>query len=501
MGSKITKGAFLSYISIVINIAAGLLYTPWMVRQIGNSNYGIYNLAITFIGYFTLDFGLGGAITRYIAQYKAQKEEEKINDLIGLTTKLYFVLSAIIGAILLIVLCFIKQIFISLSPDELQTFRNVFMILSVYSVISVPMMPFSGIISAYEYFWQLKMFDIANRILTIALVIAALLGHMGIYALVMANVSAGLVIGIGKFIFIKRKCGIKVNWSFFDKAITKDLFSFSIWMTLGMTAYQLVIGMDSTILGITSGAEEIAIFSAGMTIYAYTNHFAGALNGLFLPKVTRMLYDDNSLDQINALMIRVGKIQLVIIGALYFGFLVVGREFMDVWMGGIYVRSYVISALIVLPNLLISTQAIASTMVTAVNKLKYQAMTACIGAVVSLTIGYSLSRQFGAVGVAVGSAVGMLLSYGLMMNILYARVFKLNIKRFFLKCHLKYIFCVIPPVLVCRLSYCVLPGHSWANIAIRIAVFMLVYLCCLLLYFDQSEKKVIFGRVMARIRH
>lgn len=495
MGSKIKSGAILSYISVMINIIAGLMYTPWMVRQIGNNNYGIYNLAVSFIGYFMIDFGLGGAIAKYIAQYRAKNDKESINNLIGLIAKLYFCMSGIVGIVLFIILCFINQIFVSLSIDELNTFRNVFICLGLYSIIAVPMMPLNGIISAYEYFWQLKTFDIANRLLTITLVVIALIGNMGIYALVMANIGVGLLIGISKLIFINRHCDTHIRWKYFDKKITKDIFTFSIWMTIGMTAYQLVIGLDSTILGIRSGTIEIAVFSVGMTIYAYSNNFAAALNGLFLPKVTRTLYEIDSKEQINKLMYKVGKIQLVIIGAIYFGFLTFGQEFMLVWMGETYAKSYFVTLLIVLPNLIISTQAIASTMVTAVNKVKYQAIAALAGAGISLGLGFVLSKSLGAIGVAIASAIGMMLSYGLIMNILYVKVFHLNIKDFFVKCHVRYIIVVILPVVVGRLTYHFVGFYSWRNLAIRILMFTAIYLVCLLLYFDAEEQKAIFGQI------
>lgn len=38
---QIKLGAVASYIGIFINIIAGFIYTPWMVKQMGQSNYNI----------------------------------------------------------------------------------------------------------------------------------------------------------------------------------------------------------------------------------------------------------------------------------------------------------------------------------------------------------------------------------------------------------------------------------------------------------------------------
>ena len=48
---QIKLGAMISYAAIAINIVATLLYTPWMVRQIGQANYGLF----TPVSYTHLD--------------------------------------------------------------------------------------------------------------------------------------------------------------------------------------------------------------------------------------------------------------------------------------------------------------------------------------------------------------------------------------------------------------------------------------------------------------
>lgn len=75
-GNQIKWGAILSYVAIVVNIIATLLYTPWMKNQIGVSNYGLYTLAISFISLFMMDFGIGAAV----AVLRQEKKRESRYD-------------------------------------------------------------------------------------------------------------------------------------------------------------------------------------------------------------------------------------------------------------------------------------------------------------------------------------------------------------------------------------------------------------------------------------
>ena len=71
--NQLKTGAALNYVVILLNIAVGLLYTPYMLRMMGQSEYGLYSLVASVISYLTvLDLGLGNAVIRYTAKYRAE---------------------------------------------------------------------------------------------------------------------------------------------------------------------------------------------------------------------------------------------------------------------------------------------------------------------------------------------------------------------------------------------------------------------------------------------
>ena len=121
MKSVIAKGAIISYIAIFLNLAITFFYTPWMIRQIGVSDYGLYSLVGTFIAYFIIDFGLSGAITRFIAKYRAEGNQTKVENMLGLTTKVYLCIDAVIFLVLFVCFFFLKES----EPTGGALFRNV----------------------------------------------------------------------------------------------------------------------------------------------------------------------------------------------------------------------------------------------------------------------------------------------------------------------------------------------------------------------------------------
>ena len=56
--NQLKLGAVLSYVSTGLNMAVQLLYTPLMIRLLGQSEYGLYTLVGSVVSYLSL-FSLG----------------------------------------------------------------------------------------------------------------------------------------------------------------------------------------------------------------------------------------------------------------------------------------------------------------------------------------------------------------------------------------------------------------------------------------------------------
>ena len=58
--NQLKAGAFLSYISIGLNNIVGLLYTPYMLRMLGQNEYGLFSQTRLFV--IPLNLGLMGRL-------------------------------------------------------------------------------------------------------------------------------------------------------------------------------------------------------------------------------------------------------------------------------------------------------------------------------------------------------------------------------------------------------------------------------------------------------
>ncbi len=95
--SELKIGVVLSYVNLVIGNLIPLVYTPIMLRMLGQAEYGLYGIANSVIGYLSLlSFGMGSTIVRYITKYKVEKEKEKEERVIGLFIIVYSILAILV---------------------------------------------------------------------------------------------------------------------------------------------------------------------------------------------------------------------------------------------------------------------------------------------------------------------------------------------------------------------------------------------------------------------
>ncbi|MBB2183428.1 oligosaccharide flippase family protein [Lachnospiraceae bacterium MD1] len=441
--NQIKKGAMISYLAIGVSLLSGLLYTPWMVKQIGVNDYGLYTLATSLISIFLIDFGISEAVSRFISKYNAEGNQQKVNDFLGLIYKLYFFIDLLIFLLLIIMYFFIPVIYSELTPEEIDKFKVIYMITSAFSIISLPFITLNGILTSYEKFKTLKLSDLVHKLIVLTLMVIALMLGYKLYALVLVNVFAGLLIIVIKLFYIHNTLPIKVNIKFWETKLLKEVFGFSIWSTVSTFANRFIFSIIPSILGAVSGSSQIAIFGVASTLESYAYIISGAVNGMFLPKVSKILTNKNDGKDVLPLMIKVGRIQYSIIGLIFIGFTVVGKEFIYLWMGKDFDLAYYCALLMMLPGVFRVPQQIASITIIAMNKVRIQAFIYVIVAILNILFSSILSQYFGALGAAISICLVYFIRL-IIMNIIYYKVLHINIFSFIKACYID----MAPPMLI-----------------------------------------------------
>jgi len=498
MGEKkqLKYGVVLSYGMVLFNIVCGLLYTPWMIRQIGKSDYGLYILVTTFLHYFVVDFGIWMAVNKILSRLRAEGREDEEKNVIGLTTKLYFCLDAVVCIAVIVAYFFIDDFFDNLQPEELSRFKIAYIIAAGFSVLSFPFGFLKGIFQSHEYFIQTKIFDFVVKIGIILLTVVLLLLNHGLYALVIAYGLVPFIVNVSRVVYLRKK-GVRANIHYSSKTLLKDIFSTSMWLFIIVLAEMVINNISPSLLAAFSNTTEIAIFGVGLTLYQYLHTFSSAINGLFLPKVTKLQVNNDN-ERLHRLTYKIGRLQLIITGFVALGIILVGPDFIEAWLGADFSKSYLVAASLVIPQLLVNMQQIESTQLFTIGRIKYKTLAMALTAVSTMVLSVVLIPRLGALGSGLAITVSNFLFMVVLMNFYYHKHLGFTPIRYVWELKSLIIGFSVVAVLCVVINHFITPMMymGWLSFITKGCIYAVLYGVMLLFAMNDFEKSLILTPVV-----
>ena len=501
--SQLKIGALLSYVVLALQNLVGLIYTPFMLRMMGKSEYGMYSIAASIVAYLAvLDLGFGNAIVRYTAKYRAEGKKEEQYSMFGM----FFLIYCVIGLITLLaggILYFnIEKVFeYSMSEMELYKTKIILILMAFNLAISFPFSLFGSIITAYEQFIFQKIVVIARIILnTMTMIVLLTLGYKAITMVVVATIFNILTL-VCNFFYCKKSLKIKLIFGGFQWKFLREVSVFSLWIFTTVIMDRVYWSSGQFILGAYVGTAAVAVYAVAIQLQHIYMGCSLAISGVFLPKVTAMVVNGNDCRAVSDLFVKVGRVQYCLIGLILFGFFLFGRSFITLWAGLGYDDAYIIAMIFFVPFTIDLIQNIGIVILQARNQMKFRSLLGLFAAIISFVLQLLLAKYYGGIGCALGVAIVLFLAQGLIMNVYYRMKQGIDIS-FFWREILKM---SIVPCIVTIVAYFVIERltlNSWLSLGLGIMAYLAVYLPLFFIFsMNAYEKKLIlnaFSKVFNR---
>lgn len=486
-------GAILSYFSIVANTVIQLLYTPLLVRMLGQSDYGLFSLVSNIIGYLTvLDLGFGNAIIVYTSKYRIQKRYEELKKLHGMFKVIFYIIGIFSGLLGLVLYFNVNSFFAkSMTGVEVQKMRIMMLILTFNLVVTFSFSLYNSIISAYEKFIYQKALAILNSVLKPMLMIPLLfLGYKSI-ALCVVITLVNIIVLLSNYIFCRYSLKLEIKYQGFDFKLFKKIFSYSIWIFLAVIVDKVNWSVDNFILGAVSGTVAVSIYSIASTLNQLFINLSTAISSVLLPKMSKLVANNVSSEQLTDEMIKVGRIQNYVIFLMCSGLILFGKQFITLWVGDGFEESYYVALLLIVPVCFPLIQNIGLSIMQAMNRFKFRSISTSIMAAFNVIISVILAKKMGATGAAIGSSIALIVCNIFIINIYYYKVLKLNVIRFWKNIFKQVIPFIIPIMFIILLmKFIVL--DSWIGLLFYGSLYTLVYILVAYLFsMNDYERRIV----------
>lgn len=496
--NQLKLGSILSYGQMALGILIGMVYTPVMIRLLGQSEYGLYNTVSSTISLLSvLSLGFNSSYIRYFSQYKHKNDQKGIDRLNGLFLLIFLIIGAVALGCGLYLAFNLEMVFgQGLTAGEYKTARVLMILLSVNLGVSFPMSVFTSIISAHERYVVLKLLamlkTVAGPLVTLPLLL------MGYRSVAMVTVTLVITFGtdLAYLFYTLGKLGCRFEFRSFEKGLFRQLLVFTSFIAINMIVDQINTNIPKFLLGRYQGTVSVAIYSVGYTLYQYYVMFSTAVSGVFAPRVHNLVQSTAHDPQfqrreITGLFTRVGRIQYAVLALVATGLVFFGRPFLALWAGEGYEDSYALTLLLVLPSIVPLMQNIGIEVQRALNKHKFRSIAYIFMALFNLGISVWLCQRYGALGAAVGTALSLIIANGLVMNIYYHRQCQVDILHFWGQI-LRMSLGMLPAVAVGIAMNCLLELSGVKMMLLGIIVYTLVYCTGMWLFgFNDYEKDLL----------
>ena len=232
--SEKKAGVILSYTGQIVKILVNLLYTPIMLRLLGQSEYGLYQLVYSVVSYLSLlSLGFGSSYMRYYSQFKAKNDDDEIARLNGMFLTIFTVLSVICVICGLVMLSNIKGIFgEGLTDNEYHTARILMMLLVVNLAMTFPNSIFNCAITAHEKFLFQKLLILLQNLFSPFLTLPLLIMGCGSIGMVSVTTFLTCLTLITNIFYCKRKLHIRFSFYGFKLSMLKEMWVFTFFIFL-----------------------------------------------------------------------------------------------------------------------------------------------------------------------------------------------------------------------------------------------------------------------------
>jgi len=430
--NQLKAGALLSYVSMGLGYLISIIYTPLMLRLLGQNEYGLYNMVASVVSYLGLfNFGFGSAYIRYYSRYKVNNDELSIARLNGMFLLIFSLLGLLAGLAGAYLVIRVKDVFgEKISPEDLHTAKLLMAIMVLNIVISLVTTVFNAYVTANEEYIFQKLLQMAKSLLGPFVMLPALL--MGFRSIGMAVVTTGLSVlaEMINLIYCCKKKHISLSFRRFDLRLMREMTVFSSYVFLNMIIDQINWNVGKFILGRYKGTVAVAIYGLAAQLNSYYISLSTAISNVFIPRVNRMVARSVPDYKMTIIFAEIGRLQFLVLSLICSGLIFFGKPFITMWAGADYSEAYPVALLLIIPVTVPLIQNLGIEIQKAKNMHRFRSLVYFLIALFNLGLSIAITGRYGCIGTAASTAAALIIGNGLIMNIYYHRRLGLDMRYF-----------------------------------------------------------------------
>ena len=389
--------------SSIVVLILHFFQKPIMARYLGPDGFGLFSMAIMIVGIIELIalFGIGGALVKFVAEYKERKE------------KVYSLFSSAFLTILIVGIIVSSALFVFSN-----TFANVFnmpslsLLLKIYALV-LPLSLANGIIGSYfnglREMGYCAFFSVLHASLALAFILTFLIIGLGVEGAMLGTVFAIFVTLSVAIVLVKKF----IRFTFSDyKKNTKMLASFGSRFVGASMIGEIHSSIDIIMIGYFLTSTEVGYYAIAISLSRFFWLVPRAMSTVAYPAMSEYWAKDNY-QAINKLVDKSTKYSACILifagmSVIFFATDIIAFLFTPEFLPAVLPLTILIIGTVTVGILSSIGLIFAST-----GKINLVLKISAIGAIGAVILNIALIPTYGIIGAATATTASHVLSIGI----------------------------------------------------------------------------------------
>jgi O-antigen/teichoic acid export membrane protein len=405
MRRRLLTGGISNFVARFTTAAVWFVLTPFVLAHVEPSGYALWVLmgAVASYGYL-LDFGVGSAVVKYVAEHTARGERDPARTLIT-TARVLAVALAVLTALLALAVAHILPALLTAPAAQQQLAIRLVLLTGIDVAIAIAYIPHVSVLRG------LQRYDLANGVAIAASLVqgvatvGVLLAGWGVLGMIAINIPTTIASGLAFSAMARRvapdlMAGSHVmTWTAIRRITSFSTSGFAIDM-----AARLQTKTDEWVIALFMPVTAVTPYALARRLGEVTALAAVQCLKVVMP-VASELDAGKDAEKLGHLYITGSRLALAFAAPVTAVLMVIGGPVLALWVGPQYGNEGALVAVLAAASLLATSQAPATQVLLGIARHRVVAISAVSSGIANVLLSILLLQWFGLLGVAFGTLI------------------------------------------------------------------------------------------------
>jgi O-antigen/teichoic acid export membrane protein len=472
---RILKNVGSSWFALGINVAVGILLSPFILHRLGDAAFGVWVLIFSLTGYYGLfDLGIRSSIVRYVSKFTATNSTEDLGKLINTSLFSYSCIGAFCMLLTAAGCLYLDRLF-RIPPQFHSTARWLLLMVGGSVALGFPLGVAGGMLEGLQRFYIINWTNILSALLRAALIVVVLERGHGLLAVALITIGLPLAISVVRTVIAFRILPVRLGRHYVDSDMFRKIAAYSGTTFMIMVAGRLKFKTDEIVIGAFLSAAAITYFNIGARIVDYAAEVVVSLSQIFVP-MSSQSEATGQLDRLRKIFVVGNRSCAFVIFPISATLIILGKSVIEVWVGRKYVAtSYPVLLIMIIPSTIWLAQGASGRVLFGMAKHGTWAVVTLIEGVCNLILSILLVRPYGIVGDALGTAIPLTCSMVFFMPGHVCRKLGIRLRTYVREAYMLPLLTSAPLVVTLLLLHRWFVAHNYWQLGIQLLIGGAVY--------------------------